>query len=99
MLFRSPFGVAVGGAHGGAAGGVELDAILGPHNALYVEGDIAGIRHGTSELVLAQAGLTHAWPHVHLQLGPYALFSLPYQYPSGRLPIGLYANVYWTFGR
>jgi hypothetical protein len=87
-----------GGAALGLSGGGEMDAVLGEHDAIIVEGDVYGLVGAQEGLLLATAGWTHGWKCFHLTLGAYTLVDLP----EGRmlhdqLPVAPYANAYWRF--
>jgi hypothetical protein len=103
-------GAAIGAAGGGGAGGgtfsnsghmnvpngeLELDAVLGPHNALIV--DLEGYRASHDHNVLfPYAGWYHAvGEHFHFVVGAFDLFDLP-RHGRVRIPPP-YANLYWTF--
>ena len=105
-------GVAGGGNAGGAvvplaitsslAGGMagaEVDVVVGPHDAIIVEGDAAKIAAPGGSTILASASWTHGWEHFHLQVGVYTLGGTTWSNGNPSFSVGPYANVYWVFGR
>ncbi|MBX7100168.1 MAG: hypothetical protein K1X89_20805, partial [Myxococcaceae bacterium] len=90
--------LAFGKAATAVSGGLELDVVLDERNALSAQGDfmhLAGVYGG---LVLFSAAWTHAWEHVHLQVGVYNTFGVPWTEPP-KLPVAPFVNVYWVFNR
>src|SRR5262249_30912590 len=93
-----PFVVPIigGGAALGLTGGGEIDAVLGEHDAIIVEGDVYTIDGAQEGLLLATAGWTHAWKYFHLTVGVYTLTDLPdARMLRDQLPVAPYANMYW----
>lgn len=92
-----PLVAGAGNTLAGFTAGAELDAVVDPRNAVVVQGDVTGAARGP-RLVLASASWIHAWDHFHLQLGLYAMLSVPMAEPP-KLPVAPFVNVYWTFNR
>ncbi|HEY3360212.1 MAG TPA: hypothetical protein VGQ83_43575 [Polyangia bacterium] len=87
-----------GGAALGGVGGLELDVVLGPRDALVVDASAYYLKGADEGLVITTAGWTHAWEHFHLMLGAYTFLDLPHAklWHDGH-PVGPYANLYWSF--
>jgi len=89
---------AFGGSSVGASGGAEVDWVLGKHDTLVLEADVAGFRHAREQLSLAWIGWTHGWKRFHLTVGAYTIVDLPdAKMLHDKEPVAPFGNVYWKF--
>lgn len=92
------FPILTGGSTVGADGGGEIDAVLGPHNALTADATFFYLRSDRRALMLATLAWTHAWRGPHLSVGAFTFTDVPHATLwQGHPPIGPYLNFYWTF--
>lgn len=91
--------ITAGGSDWGGRGNAQIDAVLTPTNLLSLSVDAWWFRKTQAGLAVALLGWTHAWQHTHLTAGAFCITDLPdaNTLKRSRLPVGPYANVYWTF--
>lgn len=91
--------ITAGGSDSGGRGGAQVDVVLRRRDLLSFSVDAWWFRRSAAGFALALAGWTHAWKHFHLTAGLYSVTDLPdaKTLAHSKLPVGPYANVYFTF--
>ena len=82
-------------------GGFETDYVINKQNVLVLNTSACGFEGGKKQLIIPSLGWTHAKTHLHYTLGLYTFLDPPtwetWKAEQSKMPVGVFANVYWIF--
>ncbi len=82
-------------------GGFETDYVINKQNVIVLNTYMGGFEGSNKQLIVPSLGWTHAKTHFHYTLGLYTFLDPPtwqtWEAEKSKMPVGVYANVYWIF--